>query len=129
MVYTIGTVEFDGVEETPHYVRPEINVHTRTGSNNAIVQVRRHTSPPFTLRAWVHLAENIAPDTHLYTVLALIGKKSIVSTDTALLTGDNPYAADQALLVQDVRYRVRNRRGRAFIEYELECTMTEDEED
>lgn len=125
MVYKIATVEFHGVEETVHHVRPEIEVHVRTGSNAAIVQVRRYTSPPFTLRAWVHLADSAEADSHLLPTIALIGQRSAITPDLALLTTTNIFAPNQALLVTDVRYRARNRAGRVFIEYELDCVMTE----
>lgn len=129
MVYTIGTVEFDGVEESTHYVRPEVEVFTRAGSSRAIVQERRRTSPEFVLQAWKFLPVGTAPDTHIYTTLALIGKKSDVVTDTTLMVGENPFTIDQKLIVQDAQYRVRNRRGRAFIEYNLSCVTTGTDDD
>lgn len=129
MVYTIGTVEFDGVEESTHYVRPEVEVFTRAGSSRAIVQERRRTSPVFVLRAWKFLGVDIAPDTHLYATLGLIGKKSAVVTDTTLMLAENPFTVDQKLIVRDVEYRVRNRRGRAFIEYNLSCVTTGTDDD
>ena len=123
-VIEIHDVGFDGMVQSFHYPRQEIETHVRAGASRAIIQVKREVSNEFTVEPWVFTTGLGSPNEHIVAVLNLIGKKVTALADTGM--GFAPMAQNQSLIIKDVTYRVRNFRNGHLIEYQLQCISTGD---